>query len=120
MRKVYSRCDVITAGKSLQAANMAEKSGGRMGKEMRSQDDSSDSENEAEPAKSFHRRMSTNREIKTTVSDSKLCFARDSKKHSRLVHDFNSGKEGFPNIQSFQSFQSFQSCVLSSQFHQCL
>ena len=50
--------------------NMAEKSGGtdKMGREIRSQDDSSDSENESEPAKSFHRRMSTNREIKTTVS----------------------------------------------------
>ena len=37
--------------------------------ENTTQDDSSDSEGEAEPAKSFHRRISTNREIKTTVSN---------------------------------------------------
>lgn len=35
---------------------------------MASQADSSDSEGETEPAKAFHRRISTNREIKTSVS----------------------------------------------------
>ena len=59
-----------------QQTNMAERSGGQVGKEIRSHDDSSDSENEAEPAKSFHRRMSTNREIKTTVGGLKDVFQR--------------------------------------------
>ena len=36
--------------------------------ETSTQDDSSESEAETEPAKAFHRRISTNREIKTTVS----------------------------------------------------
>ena len=36
-------------------------------KEMPSQDDSSESEIETEPAKKFHRRISTNKEIKTSV-----------------------------------------------------
>ena len=37
-------------------------------------DDSSDSEGEAEAAKSFHRRISTNKEIKTTVSTTETCL----------------------------------------------
>ena len=37
-------------------------------------DDSSESEGESEPAKSFHRRVSTNKEIKTSVSAVKRTF----------------------------------------------
>ena len=91
---------------------MAEKSGGRerSGKEMRSQDDSSDSENEAEPAKSFHRRMSTNREIKTTVSDSRLCFPRDSKSIADWCTISTVGSRDFPIFK----------VVFQPMFHQCL
>ena len=104
----YGSYDVIAGGNSLQAANMAEKSGGknRSGKEMRSHDDSSDSENEAEPAKSFHRRMSTNREIKTTVSDSRLCFPRDSKSRADWYMISTVGRRDFPIFKVVPCFTS--------------
>ena len=37
--------------------------------EMQHQDESSESEPETDPTKSFHRRISTNKELKSTVSD---------------------------------------------------
>lgn len=41
-------------------------------KELPSQEDSSESEIETEPAKAFHRRISTNKEIKTSVGHRKM------------------------------------------------
>ncbi len=60
---------IASSGKSIHS-NMAEASDGRtvIEAESKAPDDSSDSENETEHAKSFHRRISTNREIRTTVS----------------------------------------------------
>lgn len=45
----------------------AKRSSKEKSKELPSQDDSSESEIETEPAKAFHRRISTNKEIKTSV-----------------------------------------------------
>ena len=58
--------DVIALGNPF---NMAEASGGKSksSAKMASHDDSSDSEHETETTKSFHRRMSTNKEIKSTL-----------------------------------------------------